>query len=154
MLTFGKFNLFEQNCQAIVNPVNCVGVMGKGLALEFKRRFPENFKAYETACMVGLVFPGNMLVVKSGNMVVDGEVVLKYVINFPTKNHWRDESRLEYISSGLQSLVEEIENNKIRSIAIPALGCGLGGLDWKLVKPLIEQYLWELNCSVLVCDPQ
>jgi O-acetyl-ADP-ribose deacetylase (regulator of RNase III) len=118
---------------ALVNPVNCVGHMGKGLALQFKKAFPANFKAYEAACRHGQVTPGRMLVHDSGMLTQP-----RYIINFPTKRHWRDKSRIEDIGTGLIALIDAVNELGIRSIAVPPLGCGLGGLDWNDVQPRIE----------------
>jgi O-acetyl-ADP-ribose deacetylase (regulator of RNase III) len=114
--------------------VNIVGVMGKGIALQFKRAFPENFRAYHEACERGEVQLGRMFVVDRG--VLDRH---RFIINFPTKRHWRSSSRLEDIRSGLEALVEAVAEHGITSVAIPALGCGNGGLDWADVRPLIEE---------------
>lgn len=128
-------NLLEQNdIDAIVNTVNCVGVMGKGIALQFKKKWPANFKAYADACKASQVKPGHMFIYHAGALATP-----KYVVNFPTKDHWRGKSRIEFIQDGLVDLVEQIKALRISSIAIPPLGCGNGGLDWQQVKPLIEQ---------------
>jgi O-acetyl-ADP-ribose deacetylase (regulator of RNase III) len=144
--TFG--NIFECEADALVNPVNCVGVMGRGLALQFKNDFPENFRAYEAACRCKAVQPGRMFVFETGQLTP------RFIINFPTKCHWRDKSRIEDIESGLVDLAKVIRNRSIRSIAIPPLGCGLGGLDWNDVRPRIERTLSCLNgVRVLVLEP-
>jgi O-acetyl-ADP-ribose deacetylase (regulator of RNase III) len=127
-------DLLAADAEALVNTVNTVGVMGKGIALQFKRAFPENFAAYERACRNGEVQPGRMLVFQSG--LLDGP---RYIINFPTKRHWRESSRLEDIDSGLDALIIEVKRLNIRSIAVPPLGCGNGGLDWIEVKPRIQR---------------
>jgi O-acetyl-ADP-ribose deacetylase (regulator of RNase III) len=119
--------------EALVNTVNCVGQMGKGIALQFKQAFPANYKAYEAACKLGEVSPGRMLVHDHGMLIQP-----RYIINFPTKRHWRGKSRIEDIDAGLITLIEEVRQRGIRSIAIPPLGCGLGGLDWNEVRPRIE----------------
>lgn len=129
-------NIFETQAEAIVNPVNCVGVMGKGLAKEFKSKYPDNFVFYKQECENGNVIPGRMCVFKTAD---------KYVINFPTKNHWGDKSKIVDIDSGLENLVEVVKANNIKSIAIPALGCGLGGLDWEEVKQKMEDLLGVLE---------
>ena len=124
-------NIIEAKVDALVNPVNCVGVMGRGLALQFKRAFPTNFLAYKTACDSGNLLPGRVFVFQTG------WAVPRYIVNFPTKRHWRDRSRMEDIEAGLTSLANEIMRRPIRSVAIPPLGCGLGGLSWDEVKPRI-----------------
>ena len=142
-------NLLEADVEALVNTVNCVGFMGRGIALQFKRAFPANFKAYERACRVGQVVPGRMFVHEN-----EGVVNPRYIINFPTKRHWRGKSRLEDIRRGLHTLVKEIERLNIRSIAVPPLGCGLGGLDWNVVRPLMEKTFEALpQVKVMLFEP-
>ena len=149
MITFKQGDLFQDQSEALVNPVNCVGVMGKGLALEFKNRFPDNFKEYAQACWVNRVQPGRMLVFKTYQPQTHS-----YIINFPTKRHWRDSSRIEDIQTGIQALAEEIRSRRIASIAIPALGSGLGGLQWNEVRPIIESGLRELEeVRITVYEP-
>ncbi len=145
-------NLFQSNTEALVNAVNCVGVMGKGIALQFKQKFPaEYFKAYKLACQNGELAIGKVQVFELKNVQTNPH----FIINFPTKNHWREQSKIEYIESGLQSLVEEIEQYEIKSIAMPALGCGLGGLNYLEVKHLIEKAFVDLtNIEVLLFLPQ
>lgn len=126
--------LRQDDVDAIVNTVNCVGVMGKGIALQFKNKWPANYSAYEAACKAKQVRPGTMFVFDSGGLVKPN-----YIINFPTKDHWRGKSRIEFIRDGLVDLVKQIKRLGIRSIAIPPLGCGNGGLEWEEVRPLIEQ---------------
>ncbi len=142
-------SIFDEKADALVNPVNCVGAMGAGLALQFKKRFAENFDAYAAACEQGRVKTGEMFVFETGSLFP------KFIINFPTENHYRDKSRIEYIESGLSALTREIETRAIKSIAIPALGCGLGGLDWKEVKPLIINAFENINgVEVVVFEPR
>ena len=129
-------SLFEEHAEAFVNPVNCVGVMGKGLALHFKRAFPANCRAYEAHCRSGQMKPGEVFMFETENLASP-----RWIINFPTKRHWRDPSRIEDIESGLKSMVQEIKTHDIKSIAVPALGCGLGGLDWRKVEPIITDAL-------------
>lgn len=148
MITFLQGDLLRSDAQALVNTVNTVGVMGKGIALQFRTQFPENYKAYRQACKVGTLRPGQMLVVKDGDLMRE-----KYIINFPTKEHWKAPSRIEYIEQGLPALKEAIISHQIRSIAIPPLGCGNGGLDWNVVKPLIIQHLSDLEIEILVYEP-
>ena len=135
MLEFCTGDLFADTSQALVNPVNCVGVSGKGLALEFKKRFPENDKEYADFCKVGLLTPGRLFVHRTN--IEQPE----FILNFPTKRHWRENSKIEDIEAGLQTLARYIVDNKLKSVAMPALGCGYGGLDWNLVMPLIEAEL-------------
>jgi O-acetyl-ADP-ribose deacetylase (regulator of RNase III) len=125
-------DLLKENVDAIVNTVNCVGVMGKGIALQFKQRWPKNFKAYEAACKRKEVKPGKMFIYDLGEWAKP-----RFIINFPTKLHWRGDSKIEYVKAGLHDLVKEVQRLGIKSIALPPLGCGSGGLDWDLVKPLI-----------------
>jgi O-acetyl-ADP-ribose deacetylase (regulator of RNase III) len=125
--------LKRDDVDAIVNTVNCVGVMGKGIALQFRRKFTKNYDAYEAACKRGEVKIGKMFAFDNGAMVQP-----HYVINFPTKKHWRQPSKLEYISSGLEDFIAVAQQLGIKSVAMPPLGCGAGGLDWADVKPLIE----------------
>lgn len=136
MLKVVHGNLLEDKAEALVNTVNTVGVMGKGIALQFKKAVPDNFEWYAKACKHGRVRLGEVLVYSAG--MVDRP---KYIINFPTKGHWRSKSRLKDIESGLDSLANEIKKLNIRSIAVPPLGSGLGGLPWLKVRKLIEQKL-------------
>ena len=124
--------LRQDDVDAIVNTVICVGVMGKGIALQFKNKWPENFRAYEHACKLQQVQPGRMFVFDSGGLVKPN-----YIINFPTKDHWRGKSSIDFIRDGLKDLVEQVKRLRIRSIAVPPLGCGNGGLDWLEVRSLI-----------------
>ena len=139
MIRFVQGNIFDSGCEALVNPVNCVGVMGKGLALQFKRRFPANFASYAAACRRRELAPGRLHVFEVGAGTP------RLIINFPTKRHWRDPSRLDDIAQGLHSLASAINDNRIRSIAILPLGCGLGGLPWPDVRQLILHHLRSLN---------
>jgi O-acetyl-ADP-ribose deacetylase (regulator of RNase III) len=133
MIEDGHGNLLTADVEALVNTVNTVGVMGKGIALQFKRAYPANFRAYRDACARGDVRLGQVWAFDSGVLGPR-----RYVLNFPTKGHWRDRSRIEDIVTGLNSLVDVVSAQRIRSIAIPALGCGNGGLAWSVVRPLIE----------------
>lgn len=133
MIDITRGNLLMADAEALVNTVNCVGYMGKGIALQFKQAFPANFKEYEAACAAKEVVPGRMLIHDNGGLVSP-----RWIINFPTKRHWRGNSRLEDIASGLKALVADVQRLGIRSIAVPPLGCGLGGLDWAVVRPMIE----------------
>lgn len=136
MVGFEQGNLLEADAEALVNTVNTVGVMGKGIALMFKERFPENFQAYAAACKAGEVRLGEMFVTENDELLRP-----RWIINFPTKDHWRSNTRLEWIEQGMDSLVRVIEERRIGSIAVPPLGCGNGGLDWRDVKPVIESAL-------------
>lgn len=131
-----------------MNTVNCVGIMGRGIALQFKNAFPDNFEAYKEACEAEQVRPGKMFVFETE------ELHPKYIVNFPTKRHWRGKSRIEDIQSGLVSLGEEIERRGIKSIAIPPLGSGLGGLDWLQIRPLIERSLSDIpDLEITIYEP-
>ncbi|MFJ5932716.1 macro domain-containing protein [Sphingomonas sp. TX0543] len=143
-------DLLKADAEAIVNTVNCVGIMGRGIALQFKKAFPANFHAYARACEDGEVQPGKMFVFDSGSFTNP-----RYIINFPTKRHWKGKSRIEDIESGLVALAHEISERGIKSIAIPPLGAGLGGLDWGDVRPRIEAALRDLpNLHVLIYQPK
>lgn len=149
MIARTQGNILQADAEALVNTVNCDGFMGKGIALQFKKAHPQNFDAYHKACKAGEVRPGRMFVVELNSMLHP-----KYIVNFPTKRHWRGKSRYEDIESGLQALVAEVKRRGIRSIAIPPLGCGLGGLDWNRVRPMIEQAFADLpNVRVLLFEP-
>ena len=134
MIKLTQGDLLEQDdVDAIVNAVNCVGVMGKSIALQFKHRWPANFTEYAAACKAGRVRPGRMFIHVLGSLVQP-----KYIINFPTKDHWRQGSRIQFIEEGLVDLVAQVRRLGIRSISIPPLGCGNGGLHWADVRPLIQ----------------
>jgi O-acetyl-ADP-ribose deacetylase (regulator of RNase III) len=149
MLTFRQGNLLQAPVEALVNTVNTVGVMGKGIALMFKEAFPANFRAYEEACKRKEVRIGKMFVTE--NLALEGP---HWLINFPSKKHWRQPSKLEWIVEGLQDLRRVIEEKKITSIALPPLGCGNGGLDWNEVRPEIEKALRPLeSVDVVVFEP-
>jgi O-acetyl-ADP-ribose deacetylase (regulator of RNase III) len=150
MIHLTKGDLLQQNdVDAIVNTVNCVGVMGKGIALQFKNKWPANFKAYAAACKAGEVRPGRMFIHDSGGLIKPN-----FIINFPTKDHWRGASKLSFIQDGLKDLVVQIQRLDIRSIAIPPLGCGNGGLAWERVRPLIEEALAPLaDLEVRLFEP-
>lgn len=138
-------NMFDSKAEALVNTVNCEGYMGKGIAYQFKQRFPENDKKYEEKCRMGELRPGTILCVNEGNRII---------VNFPTKDKWREPSRIEYISDGLKSLKKEIDEHHIKSIAIPPLGCGNGGLLWDDVKKLIVGELQDADVDVYLYEPQ
>jgi O-acetyl-ADP-ribose deacetylase (regulator of RNase III) len=150
MIELRRGDLLKQNAEALVNAVNCVGVMGRGIALQFRQAFPENFKIYEAACKRGEVKPGEMLVFDTHQVTNP-----RYIINFPTKRHWRDQSRITDIESGLEALVEEVHDRGISSIAVPALGCGLGGLKWSEVRPRIEKAFAKVpDVQVWLFEPE
>ncbi|MCS6930718.1 MAG: macro domain-containing protein [Acetobacteraceae bacterium] len=149
MITLKTGDILAEPAEALVNTVNCVGVMGRGIALQFRHAFPDNFKAYEAACARGEVQPGRMFVFE--RQALDAP---RWIINFPTKRHWRGRSRMADIEAGLAALVEAIRIRNIRSVAIPPLGCGLGGLDWAEVRPRIVAALAALpEVAVTVFEP-
>ncbi len=149
MIRYTSGNILEAQTTAIVNTVNTVGVMGKGIALAFKKAFPDNFKRYEQAVLKGEVSIGKVFVTETG------ELSPKFILNFPTKQDWRYPSKLSYIEDGLNDLVKILNENKIDSISIPPLGCGNGKLAWKDVKILIEKYLNPISghIEILVYEP-
>ena len=126
--------LKQDDVDAIVNTVNCVGVMGKGIALQFRNKWPANNQAYEQACKAGQVKLGTIFVFDSGGLVKPN-----FIINFPTKGHWRAKSEIRWIQDGLKDLITQVQRLKIQSIAIPPLGCGNGGLEWDDVRPLLVE---------------
>jgi O-acetyl-ADP-ribose deacetylase (regulator of RNase III) len=140
MIELTSGDILKDDSEAIVNTVNCVGVMGRGIALQFKNAWPENFKSYEQACLREEVQPGRMFVYDTGQLTSP-----RYIINFPTKRHWRGKSRIQDIDAGLEALTTELRSRGIRSVAIPPLGSGLGGLDWTQVRPKIEAALSALH---------
>jgi O-acetyl-ADP-ribose deacetylase (regulator of RNase III) len=149
MIEQGHGDILRTDAEAIVNTVNCVGIMGRGIALQFKNAYPANFQAYAEACAVGDVEPGRMFVFETGYLTNP-----RFIINFPTKRHWKGKSRIEDIESGLEDLRAVILKHHIRSIAIPPLGAGLGGLQWSDVRPRIVAALKTLpDVRVLVFDP-
>lgn len=150
MLIFKRGNLFDEtNADALVNTVNCVGIMGRGVALQFKRMYPDNFKAYNKACKAGEVQPGKMFVYATNTLTSP-----HFIINFPTKRHWRFASKLEDIRDGLYNLVTVLQTRKIKKVVLPPLGCGLGGLNWNEVKSLIQDSLKNLpDIEIVVYEP-
>ncbi|PEZ55075.1 MULTISPECIES: type II toxin-antitoxin system antitoxin DNA ADP-ribosyl glycohydrolase DarG [Bacillus cereus group] len=151
MIIYEKGDLFKylNQVEAIINTVNCVGVMGKGIALEFKKRYPENFHIYKNKC-----FSKELTIGKSFIYEIPYNEKTKFIINFPTKLHWRNPSKIEYIEKGLDNLIKLIAEYDIKSIAMPALGCGNGNLDWGIVKPLIEKKLGVLNdIKIFIFEP-
>jgi O-acetyl-ADP-ribose deacetylase (regulator of RNase III) len=134
MIESHKGDILSADVEALVNTVNCVGVMGRGIALQFKNAFPENYEAYAAACERSEVQPGRMFIYVTGELTNP-----KYIINFPTKRHWRGKSRIADIETGLMALRDDVRRLGISSIAIPPLGSGLGGLDWSEVRPRIVE---------------
>ena len=150
MVEYKSGDILREDAEALINTVNCVGVMGRGIALQFKNAFPQNFKAYAAACKNEKVQPGRMFVFETGQLTNP-----RYIINFPTKRHWRGKSRMEDIETGLKDLVEVIHRCNIGSIAIPPLGSGLGGLDWTDVKTRIEAAMKPLtDVRVIIYEPK
>lgn len=142
-------DLLSADAEALVNTVNCVGVMGKGIALQFKLRFPENFRLYEQACRAKKVEPGHMFVFEN-----PAGVHPRFIINFPTKRHWKGKSKIEDIESGLLDLINVVKEKGIKSIAVPPLGCGNGGLQWRIVRPIIEEAFEAVpEVRVLLFEP-
>lgn len=149
MIRFTQGNLLEARTEALVNAVNTVGVMGKGIALMFKQRFNENFCLYSAACKANEVQTGKMFVTPVYEL--DGP---RWIVNFPTKQHWRAKSRMEWVVDGLQDLRRFLVEQQINSIAIPPLGAGNGGLKWAEVREQIERALGDLNVDILVFEPE
>lgn len=149
MIQFFEGNLLESNAVALVNTVNTMGVMGKGIALQFKNQYPNNYKLYKKACKEKEIQVGKLFITEEYSLLGNRKII----INFPTKTDWRKPSEYSYIESGLKELFKIISENKIESVAIPPLGAGNGGLEWNRVKCLIEQYLTGLNCDIQVYEP-
>ena len=150
MIQYTRGNILDSEAEAFVNTVNCVGVMGRGIALQFKKAFPENFKAYAAACRRKEVQPGRLFVFETGQLTPP-----RLIINFPTKRHWRGKSRIEDIEAGLEALSRLIQDRAIRSIALPPLGCGLGGLNWPDVRHRMEAALGGLpDVRIVIYEPQ
>lgn len=148
VIRYTQGDILSSDAEALVNTVNCVGVMGRGIALHFKNAYPANFKAYAVACKRNEMKPGRMFVFETDQLSPH------WIVNFPTKRHWRNKSRIEDIESGMDALVSEIRKRNIRSIAIPALGSGLGGLNWQQVKPIIERGMEKVpNVRAVVYEP-
>lgn len=150
MIEFKQGDILKDKSDAIVNPVNCVGVMGKGLALQFKKAFPLNYRDYARDCKE------NQVVVGKVHWSFVAALDERFVVNFPTKKHWRDKSEIEYISSGLDHLIALITHLKLKSLAIPALGVGLGGLPWEEVKQVLLTKLDGLSktVNITIYEPQ
>jgi O-acetyl-ADP-ribose deacetylase (regulator of RNase III) len=135
MIRYTTTTLFESPAQTLVNTVNTVGVMGKGVAAEFKRRYPDMYSRYREFCDQGLLDIGKLHLYRTPN---------KWVLNFPTKKHWRNPSKLEYVEAGLEKFVDTYTDHGITSVSFPQLGCGNGNLEWRDVRPLMEKYLQKL----------
>lgn len=149
MIKITHGDILSANTDAIVNTVNCVGVMGKGLALQFKKAYPDNYETYKLACEHKAIRTGKMF-----TFMRKSQSNPKYIINFPTKQHWRDPSKIEFIDDGLIDLVRVVPYLSIKSIAIPPLGCGLGGLEWSVVLPKIKEAMMSLNdVDILIYEP-
>jgi O-acetyl-ADP-ribose deacetylase (regulator of RNase III) len=149
MITYTQGNLLDADVDAVVNTVNTVGVMGKGIALMFKERFPANMSAYARACKAGEVQIGHMFITETDELMGP-----RWIVNFPTKQHWRAKSQMQWIVEGLVDLRRFVEEHQVRSIAIPPLGAGNGGLNWVDVKPHIEQALGDLGgVEIIVYEP-
>lgn len=144
MIKFETGNILDSSAQCLVNTVNCEGFMGKGIAYQFKERFPENNKNYVKACKSGVFTVGKILFFSENN---------KLIANFPTKNKWREKSQYSYIETGLQKLKAGIIEKNLKSIAIPPLGCGNGGLDWNLVKMMVTDQLSDLASEIIIYEP-
>jgi O-acetyl-ADP-ribose deacetylase (regulator of RNase III) len=149
MIRYTQGNLLDAQSEALVNTVNEIGVMGKGLALMFRETYPENARIYEAAARRGEVHVGRMLVTANSTLLGP-----RWIIHFPTKKHWRNPSRSEWIRDGLHDLVRAVRENHIKSIAVPPLGCGAGGLEWSQVRREIDGTMAELeDVEVLVFEP-
>lgn len=153
-------SIFESGVQCVVNPINCVGTMGAGLALEFKKRYPQMFRFYVEACNKKEIKPGSVWPWRERRLeeitLPDGSVVLEpeWIMNFATKNHWSKPSKLEWIASGLDDLKNRVTMNGIESIALPALGCGYGGLNFDAVQTLVHEKLNDLPGRIILFEPQ
>jgi len=149
MFYYTKGDILYSSAEALVNTVNTIGVMGKGIALQFKEAFPINHKRYLEACKAKELEPGNLLIVRDSNLLIGDKVI----VNFPTKKHWRHPSKYEYIQSGLITLRKFLEKGEVKNIAIPPLGCGQGGLNWLKVRPMIEDALIDLPVDIYIYEP-
>lgn len=147
MIKYVKGNILESDAEALVNPVNCVGVMGAGLAKQFKTKYPEMFDKYKELCKQGKFHGGHIHIYQ-----IKGK--RRFIINFATKVHWKDKAKLDYIKFGLGTLADFLKYTPlIKSIAIPALGCGCGVLNWQDVKEIMEDYLSDINCDIRIYVP-
>ena len=149
MIHYIEGNILESNAEALVNTVNTVGVMGKGIALQFKKVFPNNFKLYKNACTQNEIGIGKLFVSED----INSNFIKKIIINFPTKKDWRKPSEYSYIERGLTDLIQIIDKYNIKSVAIPPLGAGNGGLDWERVKQIIESKLSSLCVDIYIYEP-
>lgn len=149
MITYKKGDLLADEAFALVNTVNMGGVMGKGIALAFKKEFPFNYRCYVDGCQGGLVNIGSMFCMEDQSLIYGA----KFIINFPTKIRWWLPSEYPYIDLGLTALVECMQHHQLKSVAIPALGCYNGGLDWQIVKPMIEKHLSEIDATINIYEP-
>jgi O-acetyl-ADP-ribose deacetylase (regulator of RNase III) len=145
MIKLVKGNLFDSKCDALVNAVNCVGVMGAGIAYKFKEWYPDMYDEYYRICKLNNMKIGQMHVFRGNE---------KIIINFPTKTHWKYPSKPHFVSAGIKDLYKTIIREKITSIAIPALGCGKGGLNWPMIKSIIVEGLSDLDCYIELYEPQ
>ena len=143
MIEYKTGDLFNSEAQTLVNTVNCVGVMGKGIALEFKKRYPDMFKSYKSICDKKLLRPGTLQLYKKSD---------QWILNFPTKDHWRNKSKMQWLEDGLSKFRETYKEKGISSIAFPKLGCSNGGLKWEEVKPLMEKYLTDLDIKIEIYE--
>jgi O-acetyl-ADP-ribose deacetylase (regulator of RNase III) len=143
MLIYHRTDLLDSNAQTLVNTVNCVGVMGKGIAAAFKARYPDMFVAYKRICDAGALEPGKLWLWQGAE---------HWVLNFPTKKHWRYPAKVEWIEAGLEKFVAEYSRRGITDVSFPRLGCGNGGLDWDVVRPVMERYLASLPINVFIHD--
>lgn len=141
MIRFREGDIFKSGARGLVNPVNCVGVMGAGLALQFKKRYPKNYDAYYRACVHEGFRPGLILTVQENGV---------FIFNFPTKWNWRKSSKMEYIETGMEALTSAVNESGAESVAIPKLGCGLGGLDWNLIREVIVSGASLMNAEVMI----
>lgn len=148
MIHYSTGNLLESDAEALVNTVNTVGVMGKGIVLQFKQRFADNYRQYKVACDAGRVTTGKMFVTEVNELMGP-----RWIINFPTKQHWKAPSQLAWVEAGLQDLHRFLLEHRVKSVAIPGLGTGNGGLDWAQVKPLMEQALSDLDTQIYIFRP-
>ncbi|MCB0485998.1 MAG: macro domain-containing protein [Flavobacteriaceae bacterium] len=143
-IKFKNGNLFSNNFDIRINTINCVGAMGKGIALEFKNRYPNMYWEYKELCSANKIKPGKMWVWQN---------LYETIINFPTKRHWKDNSRYDDIELGLNDLYRILQKQNNKTVAIPALGCGNGGLNWKIVSKMIYDKLNDLDNDITVFNP-